>query len=84
MFYRTYFQDILQNISSVENETVRIVYNDTVSHIMTIMELLADLNSTMGSNFLFEFIDGFKENYVEDFSSQLVYDLLRNLGNSER
>ena len=69
---------------SAENETVVHTMNETVLNITAILSLVDGLNTTIHNSFLFNFIDDFKNNYLEDFTSRLTFDLVRKLGHFEK
>ena len=71
-------------MNSIENETVRTVFNDIDFNITEMFSLTEDLNTTIHKSFLFNFIDDYKNNYHEDFTSRLTFDLMRKLGHFER
>ena len=69
---------------STENETVIHMVNETISNITVIVSLIESLNTTIHGSFLFNFIDDYKNNYLEDFTSRLTFDMVRKLGHFER
>ena len=69
---------------STENETNIHMDNDTISNITVILSLIESLNTTIHGSFLFKFIDDYKDNYLEDFTGRLSFDLVRKLGHFER
>ena len=59
-------------IESIENDTVKEMHNDTVLTILQLLEEMNDINKTIYESYLFNFIDDYKDNYLEDFSSRLA------------
>ena len=76
--------EILHPISSTQNETAKALFNQTLQNVLKIQEHLKDLDKTICSSFLFDFVHNYKNNYIDDFNSRLAYDVTRNLGHFER
>ena len=64
----------LQQILSIQNDTVRHLLDDSVSNISLALNLIKDLNTTIYRSFLFDFIEAYRTDYLEDFTSRLSYD----------
>ncbi len=81
---REFFLGVIDNIASENNDALRAALNTTAEFLSDIVTITEELNNTMYNSFLFDFFEGYKDHYVDDFISRFTYDLLRNLGHFER